>query len=423
MASFFIKGGKSLEGEISVSGSKNAALPIIAASILTAEPVYLDNLPLIGDVFTILKILQSMGSEQEWLGERRLVIKNKNLDSSKLDQRLVKKIRASVLLIGPMLARFGRVVLNNPGGCHIGARPLDTHIEAFREIGAKVDFNQKENSYSFELPRVSGFSVALKEQSVTATENLMMFFAFQDNPAEINIAAAEPHIWDLGRFLETLGVKIEGLGTSSLKIKGSSKLAPRDYIYPIIPDYIEAGTFLVLGAVAASRLIIKNFPVSHLESVLQKAADFGVNYEIKNNESVLVAFSKLKAANIKTQTYPGFPTDLQSPFSILAAKAEGDSLIFDTLYEGRLKYIDELKKMGVLARIIDSHQAVISGPAELKGAEIQSLDLRSGAVMVIAALAAKGDSILHNIEQIDRGYEKLEERLQRLGAEIKRIQV
>ena len=249
----------------------------------------------------------------------------------------------------------------------------------------------------------------------------MMFFAFQDSPAEINIAAAEPHIWDLGRFLETLGARIEGLGTSSLKIKGSLKLAPRDCVYPIIPDYIEAGTFLVLGAVAARRLMIKNFPVSHLESVLQKAADFGVNYEIKNNESAEVNFSKLKAANIKTQPYPGFPTDLQSLFGVLAAKAQGDSLIFDTLYEGRLKYIDELKKMGARARIIDSHQALISGPVELKGAEIQSLDLRSGAVMVIAALAAKGDSVLHNIEQIDRGYEKLEERLQNLGADIRRV--
>ncbi|MBI2591527.1 MAG: UDP-N-acetylglucosamine 1-carboxyvinyltransferase [Candidatus Brennerbacteria bacterium] len=421
MSSFVIKGGGRLEGEISVSGSKNAALPIIAASILSREPVYLDNLPLIGDVFTMLKILQSMGSEQEWLGKSRLMIKNKNLDPAKLDQHLVKKIRASVLLIGPLLARFGKAVLKNPGGCHIGARPLTTHIEAFKDIGAKVDFDEKENFYYFELPKVSGFSVSLKEQSVTATENLMIFFAFQDSPAEINIAAAEPHIWDLGRFLETLGVKIEGLGTSNIKIKGNSKLASRDYIYPIISDYIEAGTFLVLGAVAASRLLIKNFPVSHLESVLQKAADFGVDYEIKNNESLAVRFSKLKAANIKTQTYPGFPTDLQSPFSVLAAKAEGDSLIFDTLYEGRLKYIDELKKMGARARIIDSHQALISGQAELKGAEIQSLDLRSGAVMVIAALAAKGNSVLHNIEQIDRGYERLEERLQKLGAEIKRV--
>ncbi|MEK7147124.1 MAG: UDP-N-acetylglucosamine 1-carboxyvinyltransferase [Patescibacteria group bacterium] len=421
MSSFIIKGGKPLEGEISVRGSKNAALPIIAATILTNEPVYLDNLPLIGDVFTMLKILQSMGSEQKWLGERRLVIKNNNLDPLRLDQCLVKKIRASVLLIGPMLARFKKIKLTNPGGCHIGSRPLDTHIEAFKSIGAKVDFEQEETSYFFELLQPSSFSVALKEQSVTATENMMMFFAFQDNPAEIQIAAAEPHIWDLGRFLETFGVKIEGLGTSGLKIKGSSKLAPRNYIYPIIPDYIEAGTFLVLGAAVAKRLIIKNFPVSHLESVLQKAADFGVNYEIKNNESVTVALSKLKSANIKTQTYPGFPTDLQSPFSVLATRAEGDSLIFDTLYEGRLKYIDELKKMGARARIIDSHQALISGPVELKGAEIQSLDLRSGAVMVIAALAAKGDSVLHNIEQIDRGYEKLEERLQNLGADIRRV--
>lgn len=417
MSKFIIKGGKKLEGEIDVRGSKNAALPILAATLLIDKPCRIENLPLIGDVFTMLKILQSMGSKQEWLGERAVLIKNDDIDPEKLDQSLVRLIRASVLLAGPILARFKKAVLAVPGGCHIGLRPLDAHLEAFRDAGADIEYDPDAALYHLRLRELKPASVTLKEQSVTATENIMMFFALADGTSEIKMAAAEPHVQDLGRFLVKLGAEVGGLNSNDLTIKGRRFLRPADFVHKIIPDYIEAGTYLVLAAAAGKKILIKNFPSAHLEAVLKKAGDFGVVYE-SGEDSLLVSSSPLKAARIKTQVYPGFPTDLQSPFGALATRAVGESLIFDTLYEGRLKYIDELKKMGAKAVILDNHKALIFGPTPLHGAEIKTLDLRAGAVMAIAALIAEGKSILYDVEVIDRGYERLEERLQNLGAHI-----
>jgi UDP-N-acetylglucosamine 1-carboxyvinyltransferase len=417
---FIINGGKHLKGEVSVRGFKNSATPIIAATILNKGKTVLNNIPRIGDVLTMLDILKSCGSKQRWLDEYSIEIDNSDLSPGSIDQALLKKIRSSVLLVGPMLARFKKFKLATPGGCHIGARPLDTHLEAFKEMGVKIDFDEKRGLYNLVLNGIKENRAVLKEISVTATENLLMFGA--DNNLEIRLAATEPHVADLCRFLEKLGVGISGAGTNFLTIKKRGSSAAKKISHKIINDPIEAGTFAVLAAATKSDILIKGCDPEFLDAPIMKLKDFGVSFDVGNDFiRVNGKASVLKAAKIQTLPYPGFPTDLQAPFGVLATQAKGSSLIFDIMYEGRLKYINELKKMGADAVILDPHRAIITGPTVLEGAEIESLDLRAGATLVIAALLAKGKSVIGNIEQIDRGYEKLDERLAKLGADIKRI--
>jgi UDP-N-acetylglucosamine 1-carboxyvinyltransferase len=416
---FIINGGKHLSGEISVRGFKNSATPIIAATILNKGKTVLNNIPRIGDVLTMLDILKSCGSKYKWLGEYEIEIDNSEFDPENINQDLVKKIRSSALLIGPILARFKKIKIAVPGGCHIGARPLDTHLEAFMDLGAKIYFNDKLGIYDISLKETTGSKVILKEISVTATENLLMFAT--DNNLEIRLAACEPHVVDLCNFLIKTGSSITGIGTNFLVIKKRTEATAKNISHTIINDPIEAGTFAVLAAATKSNILIKNCDLDFLDAPIMKLKDFGVSFEIKNN-SILIngKSSSLRATKIQTLPYPGFPTDLQAPFGVLATQSRGSSLIFDIMYEGRLKYIGELKKMGADAVVLDPHRAIINGPSVLEGAEIESLDLRAGATLVIAALLAKGKSIIGGIEQIDRGYEKLDERLIKLGADIKR---
>jgi len=417
---FIINGGKHLSGEVAVRGFKNSATPIIAATILNKGKTVLSNIPKIGDVLTMLEILKSGGSKQRWLDEQSIEIDNSDFSPEFIDQFLVRKIRSSVLLVGPILARFKKFKLSTPGGCHIGARPLDTHLEAFKELGTKINFDDKNGLYKLVLNKAENDKVILKEISVTATENLLMFAA--DNNLEIRLAASEPHVVDLCRFLEKLDVKISGIGTNFLLVKKRKSFVAKKISHKIINDPIEAGTFAVLAAATKSDILINGCDPEFLDAPIMKLKDFGVSFDIKNNSiKVNGKSSVLKATKIQTLPYPGFPTDLQAPFGVLATQAKGSSLIFDIMYEGRLKYINELIKMGADAVILDPHRAIINGPTVLEGAEIESLDLRAGATLVIAALLAKGKSIIGNIEQIDRGYEKLDERLEKLGAEIKRV--
>jgi UDP-N-acetylglucosamine 1-carboxyvinyltransferase len=417
---FIINGGKHLKGEVSVRGFKNSATPIIAATVLNKGKTVLSNIPRIGDVLTMLDILKSCGSRQRWIDEYSIEIDNSDFSPESIDQVLMKKIRSSVLLVGPILARFKKFKLSTPGGCHIGARPLDTHLEAFKEMGVKISFDEKAGLYNLVLNEIKENRVILREISVTATENLLMFGA--DNNLEIRLAATEPHVVDLCRFLEKLGVGISGAGTNFLSVKKRRSLTAKKISHKIINDPIEAGTFAVLAAATKSDILIIGCDPEFLDAPLMKLKDFGVSFTVKENSiRVNGKASVLKAAKIQTLPYPGFPTDLQAPFGVLATQAKGSSLIFDIMYEGRLKYINELKKMGADAVILDPHRAIITGPTVLEGAEIESLDLRAGATLVIAALLAKGKSVIGNIEQIDRGYEKLDERLAKLGADIKRI--
>jgi len=420
---FVVNGGNRLEGEIEVRGFKNAATPILAATLLTETPCVVKNLPLIGDVLNFLKILEGIGSNIEWLNERTVKITNKNLDVSKLDKDLVCKMRSSILLLGPILARFGEIQMSTPGGCHIGVRPMDAHFDAFKELGFDVDYDEKKDTYSVKKTRVSeSREVVLKEFSVTATENLLMFGAL--NPGiSIKIAAIEPHVEDLGRFLISLGAKIDGVGTHSLRIERGID-TNLEVEHTIINDPMEAGTFIALGLATGSDISVLDVPVEMLTLPFLKFKEMGAILDIENDKVIVHGKkSKLIAAKkIEVRPYPGFPSDLQAPFGVLATQAEGETLIFDTLYEGRLKYLYELEKMGATIEILDPHRGIIKGPTRLKGTEVESVDLRAGATLVIAALAAEGKSTLNNAEQIDRGYEKIDERLARLGAEIKRVE-
>lgn len=418
---FIIQGGKKLEGEIEVNGFKNAATPIIAATLLTKATCVLENIPRIGDVLKMLEILQSCGSEIKWLDSHTLEIKNRELDPSAINQKLIKKIRSSILLVGPMLARFKKFRFAFPGGCQIGPRPIDVHLDALKQLGAEISFDKNSELYEIVLNGPKTNKVYLKEASVTATENLLMLGSVY--PLEIRLAACEPHVQDLGNFLtKIIGTRIDGLGTYAIITHKSAGDVPGPIRYRVINDLIEAGTFAILAAATKSNLKIKGVNVNYLDSVLAKLKEFGVIF--KHHDSVLEvngSVSVLQAAMVQTLPYPGLSTDLQAPFGVLATQAAGQTKIFDTMYQNRLGYIQELKKMGADAEILDSHQAVINGPTELHGAEIESLDLRAGATLVIAALTAKGKSVIGNIEQIDRGYEKLDERLQKIGAEIRRI--
>ncbi len=417
---FIINGGKPLSGTIQVMGFKNSATPIIAATVLTGRICVLKNVPKITDVLKLLSILEKMGSKQRWIGDHVLEIDNSNLKKTALESDEVSQIRSSILLIGPMLARFGEVEFVIPGGCKIGSRPIDTHIEAFADLGVKVDFNGSSGRYKMAIPGKTGGETFLKEFSVTATENILMLGA--KYPVKIRLAAIEPHVFDLVNFLNKLGSNIRSSEAHSFETAPDGDMAGGKVEHTMMNDPIEAGTFAVLAAAARSDIRILGVDAKYLESPLRKLKEFGVLFSLNGNElDVFGTKSKLSAARVQTMPYPGLPTDLQAPFGVLATQAQGASQIFDTMYEGRLKYIDELKKMGADAAILDPHRATINGPSALHGSVIDSLDLRAGATLIIAALTAEGKTELGNIEQIDRGYENLDERLRLLGADIKRM--
>ncbi|MDE2001713.1 MAG: UDP-N-acetylglucosamine 1-carboxyvinyltransferase [Patescibacteria group bacterium] len=417
---FIITGGKALGGTIETRGFKNAATPIIAATALFSVPCILDNVPKITDVLKLLDILASMGSRQKWLGDHKLEIDNSKLELQPLDSDSVAQIRSSILLIGPLLARFGEVEFVTPGGCKIGSRPIDTHIEAFADAGVAVTFDEQKGRYRMATSPRCGGEAVLKEFSVTATENLLSFGT--KYPVRIRLAAIEPHVQDLAGFLRKAGADIITTEAHSFETKPAAREPAGPVEYTIMNDPIEAGTFAALAAATRSNLFITGVDAAFLEAPLRKLKEFGVSFTLHGRTlEVFGAKSKLRATRVQTMPYPGLPTDLQAPFGVLATQAEGASLIFDTMYEGRLKYIEELRKMGADAAILDPHRAIIHGPSVLHGAHIESLDLRAGATLIIAALTAEGTTELGNIEQIDRGYEQLDERLKKLGAGITRV--
>ncbi|MCX6761418.1 MAG: UDP-N-acetylglucosamine 1-carboxyvinyltransferase [Candidatus Moranbacteria bacterium] len=418
METFEIIGGKKLKGEIEVRGSKNATTPILAATLLTKEECIISNIPLIEDVYRMLEILTSMGAEIKWLGKRKISVKNTKIDPAKMDLETVKKLRSSVLLLGSLSARFDKFNFYRPGGCVIGARPLGTHFEALRKMG--VNIFETNHSYAVNAQKRKAAKITLGEMSVTATENAMMLAAALPGKTIIKAVACEPHVEDLGNFLVSLGAKIKGLGTHSLEITGSKKL--HKAMHTIIPDANEAATFLILGVTTGSPIRVKNAREEHLDLVLEKLREFGANFKISKNAIEVIPAKKLKAVSkVDTRTYPGVPSDVQAPFGVLATQSEGETLIHDSLYESRFNYIGELVKMGAKAKILDPHRVLISGPTKLKGKIITSFDLRAGATLIIAALIAEGKTTIKEIYQVDRGYEKIEERLQKLGADIRRV--
>jgi len=420
MEIFEIEGGKKLKGEIIVSGSKNATTPILAATLLTKETCVISNLPLIEDVFRMIEILESMGAVVEWRGKHTVAITAKDIDPTKIDVDAMKKIRSSILLLGSLSARFDGFTFHHPGGCVIGARPVGTHFDALRGMGVEIKSNKKK--YSIDASKRHVASIVLRECSVTATENAMMLAAGISGKTIIKIAATEPHVEDLGKFLIAMGARIKGLGTHTLEITGSSHLHGAKHT--VIPDHNEAGTFLILGVATGSPITVKNARVDHLDLVLEKLREFGADFIIEKNGIAVVPAKKLKAiTKLDTRTYPGVPTDIQAPFGVLASQATGDTLIFDTLFEGRFNYVPELIKMGAKATVLNPHQVIINGKTPLRGTLIKSYDLRAGAALIIVALCASGRTIIEDIYQVDRGYDRIEERLQKIGAKIKRVTV
>ena len=415
---FLIKGGIPLSGEVEISGYKNAAGAILAAALLTEEESIIDNLPLVSDVLDQIEILKQMGAEIEWLDKRKIKINPKNINPEKIPVDLFEKMRVSVLLIGPLLAKFKKFKVPHPGGDKIGLRPIDTHLEALKDFGVKVE--QREGFYHFETPEnVEGKRIVLKEFSVTATENVMMFASLIKGKTKIEIAAAEPQVQDLGKTLKAMGAKIEGLGTHAIEIEGQEKLSGAQF--SICPDLLEAGTFLIAFALTGGEGKIKNVNPEHLTMFLEKMKEIGVNLEIGESEIVVKKSFDFKATKIQVFPYPGFPTDLQPQTSVLLTQAQGKSLIHDPLYENRFQYLQELRKMGADIEITDPHRALIFGKTELIGNRVNSTDIRSGATLILAGLISKEKTLIENISQIERGYEKIEEKLKKLGARIEKV--
>ena len=427
---FVIQGGKSLKGEVEIKGAKNVAFPILAAALLTKEPCVIDNLPLIEDVFQMLKLCQGLGAEISWLGKRKIKIKCSSINPSKLPVDIVGFFRGSILALGPLLAGFNKVKFPSPGGCLIGARPIDTHLDAFSQAGIKV--SAKDNFYCFEKriafakatagkkEEKKSVEIILKEFSVTATENILLFSASVPGKTIIKIADQDYQVQELIKVLKKMGAKVKEAGIRAIEIVGAKKL--KGFQHTIISDPIETGTFIIIALATKGEMLIKNAELSFLTLFLKRLKDFGANFKILDQHAIkILPSSNLKIDKIQSLPYPGIHTDLLPELGVLATQTKGPTLIHDSLYEGRLKYLEELNKMGADIIFCDPHRAIIYGPTQLQGIEIPSPDLRAGASLVIAGLVAKGKTTINNIYQIDRGYERIEERLQRLGADIERI--
>ena len=417
-AKFLIKGGLPLSGEVEISGYKNAAGVCLAAVLLTEESSIIDNLPLVSDVLDQIEILKQMGAEIEWLEERKIKINPANINPEKIPVNLFEKMRVSVLLVGPLLAKFKKFKVPHPGGDKIGLRPISTHLEALKDFGVNVE--EKNGFYFFEAPPgIEGKRIVLKEFSVTATENLMMLAALIKGKTKIELAAAESQVQDLEKFLKKMGLNITGAGTHTILIEGKEKLNGAEFA--ICPDLLEVGTFLIAFALSGGQGKIKNVNPEHLTMFLEKMREIGVNFEVFPEEILIKPSKEFRSTKIQVLPYPGFPTDLQPQTSVLLTQAQGKSLIHDPLYENRFQHLHELRKMGADIEITDPHRALIFGKRELIGNKINASDIRSGAALILAGLIGKGETLIDNISQIERGHEKIEEKLKKLGAQIEKI--
>lgn len=418
---FIVEGHQVLNGKVTVSGSKNAALPILCAALLTKEPVILKNVPDIADIHSLIEIFHSMKVKAEFK-KNSVTIDASNLDPSKIEEKLICKMRASILLLAPLLARLGQAKLPFPGGCVLGKRSVTAHTFAFKALGAKII--DETHSLHLKVQKLQAAQIIMPEMSVTATENAVMLAVFAPGTTQIRLAAAEPHVQDMCNFLNQMGAKIKGIGTNFLTIDGVKSLhgSALENGYSVTGDYLEAGTFAIAGLLNNGTVEIDGIETSQLDSLWVNLEEAGANYKLYPNRLIVKGGQKLNAIPmLRTAVYPSFATDLQAPFSVLLTQAHGQSKVFETLFEGRLSYLLELEKMGAKIQLLNPHQAIINGPAALRGVPIASCDIRAGAAMVLAALCAHGTTEISNIYYIDRGYENLEGKLQALGAKIKRV--
>jgi UDP-N-acetylglucosamine 1-carboxyvinyltransferase len=420
---FRITGGFPLSGEVEISGYKNSAGAILAAVLLSKEPSVIDNLPQVTDVADQIEILKQMGAKVEWLNQKKVRITPENIDPEKIPVDLFEKMRVSVLLAGPLLARFKKVKIPHPGGDKIGLRPIYTHLKALEELGVKV--TEQEGFYLLEAPeKLENRHIVLREFSVTATEILIMASALSESTVKIQIAADEPQVQDLENFLNKMGADVKRTESHTILIKGKKEL--RGAEYKICPDLLEAGTFLVAMAVTGGQGKIRNVNSDHMTMFLHMMKIIGVNFEItkgdeENLENIIIKPSfNFSPTIIQALPYPGFPTDLQPQVSVLLTQAKGKSLIHEPLYENRFQHLQELRKMGADIEITDPHRALIFGKTELMAGKLNASDIRSGAALIIAGLIAKGETVIENISQIERGHENIEEKLKKIGARIEK---
>jgi UDP-N-acetylglucosamine 1-carboxyvinyltransferase len=421
---YVVEGGQKLSGTIEPGGNKNAALPIIAAALLTSNPIRLDNVPRIRDTETLVELVQSVGASVAWNGQNTLDIHAKDVKASDLDPVLCARIRASILLAGPLLARCGQVSLPPPGGDVIGRRRLDTHILALEQLGATVKGTDRLELQAREL---KGADVFLDEPSVTGTENALMAAVVAKGTTTLRNAASEPHVQDLARFLVALGARIEGIGTNAMTIQGSATLGSANYA--IGPDHIEVGSLIGLAAVTRSSLRIANAGVEHLRSILMGFERLGIVCKVQGDDLLISGEQTLKIQSdlgghvpkIEDQPWPAFPADLMSIAIVTATQCDGMILMFEKMFESRLFFVDKLIAMGARIVLCDPHRAIVAGPSGLHAAPVSSPDIRAGMAMLLAAMCAKGTTTIDNAHQIERGYERIDERLNALGARIRRL--
>ncbi len=424
MEKFLIEGGIPLHGEITPGGNKNAALPLMAACLLTTEPVILHNVPNIQDVQTMRKLFMSLGVEFEEISDHVWKIQAKDLRPADLDPDLCRKIRASILLAGPMLARIGKLELPPPGGDVIGRRRVDTHMLALEKLGAKIKY---ERTFSFECKKLKGADILLDEASVTATENALMACVLAEGTTILRNAASEPHVQELCQMLNAMGAQIANIGSNTLVIHGVNSLHGTEFT--IGPDYLEVVSFIGAAAVTHGEVTIKNAGNKYLDMIKLVFGRLGVTWQEQGDDLFVPARQKLRIESdlggaipiINVMPWPAFPTDLMSIAIVVASQSKGTALFHDWMYPSRMFFTDKLVGMGAQIVLCDPHRCMVQGPTQLSGEKMESPDIRAGISLVLAALSAKGKSTIRNIAQIDRGYENVEQKLQKLGARIERV--
>ncbi|NIM91352.1 MAG: UDP-N-acetylglucosamine 1-carboxyvinyltransferase [Candidatus Aminicenantes bacterium] len=404
-----------LKGKVKISGAKNAVLPAIAASLLTKEKIKLTNIPLVKDVFTILTLMKELGADYG-LKRNSLSIQTKNITSDEASYELVSAMRASILVLGPLLARSGKAAVALPGGCAIGSRPIDLHIHALEKLGATISL---EHGYiKAEAEELRGTEIEFEKKTVGGTENSLMAASLAQGETVLKNCALEPEVSNLCQLLVKMGAKIDGIGRETIRVRGVEELGGATH--EIIPDRIEAGTFLVAGALSNGDIQLTNVNPQHLETVIERLRYSGAKIEVKNKSLRVVGSPKIKSQDITTSPYPGFPTDMQAQFIVLMTQASGTSIITETIFDRRFSHVNELLRLGANIEV-RGDKAIVRGKTPLSGAEIIATDLRASASLILAGLIASGETIINEVEHLDRGYEKIEEKLSSLGACIERI--
>ncbi len=413
-----IHGGKELEGKVKISGAKNSAVALLPATILCDDTVTLHNVPDISDVDALVDILNYLGAKVDNYEEESYRIDTKQMQNREIIEEMSNKLRASYYFMGALLGKYKKAVVSYPGGCSIGSRPIDLHLKGFESLGAKIEY--EENNIIISAEELKGSNIYLDFASVGATINIMLAAVKAEGTTIIDNAAREPEIVNIAMFLNSMGAKITGAGTSTIRIKGVKNM--HSSVHEVIPDRIEAGTYIMIGACACKSLVVENIIPEHLEALTQKLLEMGVDLKIEDESIYVSNKNKLKAVKIKTQVYPGFPTDMQQIMSSLMTTAEGRSVIEETIYENRFQNLYEIKKMGANVEI-NSNKGYIFGPTKLRGKTVNATDLRAGASLVLAALIAEGTTTINNADYILRGYEHITEKLTSLGAKIELTQI